>query len=177
MFTKNAIPQGRYVNGTLGRVTGFDATGLPIVETRAGEIIHVDTVEWQVEERGKPRAAISQIPLRLAYAMTVHKSQGMSMDAAVIDLGKAFEYGQGYVALSRVRRLDGLHLLGLNQRALEVHPEILEKDSEFRAASEAARGTFSAMSDSELLALHHNFLKAIGGATISKRVKRNGVWN
>ena len=51
----------------------------------------------------------------------------MSMDAAIMDLSKAFEYGQGYVALSRVRRLSGVYLTGLNQRALEVHPEILEK--------------------------------------------------
>ena len=62
------------------------------------------------------------MPLRLAWAITVHKSQGMSLDAAVIDLSRAFEYGQGYVALSRVRELVGLHLLGLNERALRVHP-------------------------------------------------------
>jgi hypothetical protein len=70
--------------------------------------------------------------------MTVHKSQGMSLDAAVIDLSRAFEYGQGYVALSRLRGLSGLHLLGLNERALLVHPLAVEKDAEFRAASAAA---------------------------------------
>ena len=70
--------------------------------------------------------------------MTVHKSQGMSLDAAVIDLSRAFEYGQGYVALSRLRALSGLHLLGLNERALRVHPLAVEKDAEFRAASDAA---------------------------------------
>jgi len=58
----------------------------------------------------------------------------------VIDLSKAFEYGQGYVALSRLRELSGLHLLGLNERALRVHPIAVEKDAEFRAASAAARG-------------------------------------
>ena len=78
------------------------------------------------------------MPLRLAWAMTVHKSQGMSLDAAVIDLSRAFEYGQGYVALSRLRALSGLHLLGLNERALRVHPLAVEKDAEFRAASDAA---------------------------------------
>ena len=54
--------------------------------------------------------------------------------------------GQGYVALSRVRRLSGVYLTGLNKRALEVHPEILEKDRDFRAASDAARAAFAAMS-------------------------------
>jgi hypothetical protein len=84
------------------------------------------------------------VPLRLAWAITVHKSQGMSLDAAVIDLARAFEYGQGYVALSRLRTLAGLHLLGLNERALRVHPQAVAKDAEFRAASAAARAGLSA---------------------------------
>jgi ATP-dependent DNA helicase PIF1 len=51
----------------------------------------------------------------------------------VIDLSRAFEYGQGYVALSRLRTLSGFHLLGLNERALRIHPEAVTKDAEFRA--------------------------------------------
>src|SRR6185437_13037883 len=97
---------------------------------------------WKIEEGGKELASITQVPLRLAWAMTVHKSQGMSLDAAVIDLSRAFEYGQGYVALSRLRTLAGLHLLGLNERALRVHPLAVEKDEQFRAASEAAQSAF-----------------------------------
>jgi hypothetical protein len=83
--------------------------------------------------------------LRLAWAITVHKSQGMSLDAAVIDLLRAFEYGQGYVALSRLRSLSGLYLLGLNERALRVHPEAVARDAEFRAASELAREALGRM--------------------------------
>ncbi len=170
MFTKNS-PQGKFVNGTLGVVAGFGADSLPIVTTREGKMLTAEPMEWQVEEDGKVRASISQVPLRLAYAMTVHKSQGMSMDAAVIDLSKAFEYGQGYVALSRVRRLDGLYLLGLNARALEVHPEILERDYEFRDASSAVRDAFHDMARSELEAMQKRFVKAQGGAwrTASKK--------
>lgn len=163
MFTKNS-PQGRFVNGTLGVVTGFDAEGMPIVETKDGLTISTEPMEWQVEEQGKVRASISQLPLRLAYAMTVHKSQGMSMDAAVMDLSRAFEYGQGYVALSRVRRLSGIYLTGINARALEVHPEILEKDRDFRAASEAARDAFAQMPEAEKLTMQKKFVKAMGGA-------------
>src|SRR3989344_5127198 len=88
MFTKNS-PQGRFVNGTLGQVRAFDrVSGLPIVTVRGSGTVTADPMEWQVVEDGKVRATIVQVPLRLAYAMTVHKSQGMSMDAAVIDLSR-----------------------------------------------------------------------------------------
>lgn len=163
MFTKNS-PQGKFVNGTLGVVIGWGADGMPIVQTKDGLNITTEPMEWQLEEQGKVRASISQIPLRLAYAMTVHKSQGMSMDAAIIDLSKAFEYGQGYVALSRVRRLSGVFLIGMNARALEVHPEILEKDKDFRAASEAASDAFTGMPEKEVIEMQKKFVKALGGA-------------
>jgi hypothetical protein len=138
MFTKND-PAGRYVNGTLGVVDDFDAEdGYPMVRTRSGKRILAEPSKWKIEEAGRERASITQVPLRLAWAMTVHKSQGMSLDTAVIDLARAFEYGQGYVALSRLRNLSGLYLLGLNEKALRVHPLAVEKDAEFRTASAAA---------------------------------------
>ncbi len=174
MFTKNS-PQGKFVNGTLGVVVGWAADGMPIVKTKDGLKITSEPMEWQLEEQGKVKASVSQIPLRLAYAMTVHKSQGMSMDAAIMDLSKAFEYGQGYVALSRVRRLSGVYLTGLNQRALEVHPEILEKDRDFRAASEAAREAFAAMPQTELISMQKKFVKAMGGAWMENAGSREQV--
>ncbi len=144
MFTKND-PGGRYVNGTLGTVVDFeDEEGYPVVRTLGGRRVVAEPATWKIEENGRDRASVTQVPLRLAWAITVHKSQGMSLDAAVIDLSRAFEYGQGYVALSRLRTLSGLHLLGLNERALRVHPEAVEKDAEFRAASETARQALSA---------------------------------
>jgi hypothetical protein len=163
MFTKNS-PQGKFVNGTLGVVVDWSFDGAPVVKTKGGVRVTAEPMEWQLEEQGKVKASITQYPLRLAYAMTVHKSQGMSMDAAIMDLSKAFEYGQGYVALSRVRRLSGVYLTGLNQRALEVHPEILEKDRDFRAASDAARDAFADMPESEAVSMQKKFVKAMGGA-------------
>jgi hypothetical protein len=137
MFTKND-QDGRYVNGTLGVVSGFSREdGTPIVSTKNGSTVFTQRAEWKVSEDESVKAGIEQVPLRLAWAITVHKSQGMSLDAAVMDLSHAFEYGQGYVALSRVRSLSGLHLLGWNERALRVHPQALEVDAEFRRASEA----------------------------------------
>ncbi len=164
MFTKNDITTHRYVNGTLGTIAGFSkGTGHPVVKTHAGRTILAEPDEWRIEDGGRILARIIQIPLRLAWAMTVHKSQGMSLDAAHMDLSDVFEYGQGYVALSRVRTLAGLSLAGLNQRALEVHPEIRAKDGEFRDASQQARETFSKIPAQELRAMHENFVRAYGG--------------
>lgn len=165
MFTKNNSQKG-FVNGTLGVVEGFErSTGMPVVKTRNGRII-VEPAEWMVEENGKVRARINQIPLRLAWAITVHKSQGMSLDEAVMDLSEVFEFGQGYVALSRVRRLSGLHLLGWNERAFFVHPDVIAKDKEFCLSSDAVSVAFSKMTPLDLRTMHGNFINACGGENI-----------
>ncbi len=164
MFTKNNFDAG-FVNGTLGRIVRFDIdSGKPVVETREGKEIEVYEMDWAIDEQGSVLAKIVQLPLRLAWAITVHKSQGMSLDAALIDLSKAFEYGQGYVALSRVRTLAGVYLEGYNPRALEVHPTIQRADSRFRQHSDVAEVRFQQLSDAELTDMHHKFLKAVGGS-------------
>ncbi len=162
MCTKNNFEAG-YVNGTLARVTAFDAGGQPIIETTEGRKIVMETTTWDVIEDGKLRASIEQYPLRLAWAITVHKSQGMSLDAAEVDLSRAFVYGQGYVALSRVRSLGGLKVLGMHPNALQVDPKVVNKDKQFRADSETAEDTFLSMPDEELLTLHTQFVTALGG--------------
>ncbi len=169
MFTKNDIARRSYVNGTLGTVTGFASeTGYPIVKTHAGNTLVVEPVEWSVADNGKILATIIQLPLRLAWAMTVHKSQGMSLDAAHMDLSRAFEYGQGYVALSRVRTLEGLSLAGFNDRALLVHPDILARDAAFRELSDAAVEAFQKIPATDLAHMHAQFIKACAGRPQSK---------
>jgi len=162
MFTRNNFEHG-YVNGTLGTVTGFSESGFPLVRTREGAMIEASPEEWRIDDRARTLAKLVQVPLRLAWAITVHKSQGMSLDSAVMDLSAAFEYGQGYVALSRVRSLSGLYLNGFNERALAVHPAILKQDGQFRGASAAARDAFGAMDNTELQALHKQFVQKSGG--------------
>ena len=168
MFTKNN-PQEGFVNGTLGTVEGFDKRdGYPVVKTRSERKIAVEPMDWAMEENGAVRARITQLPLRLAWAITVHKSQGMSLDEAVVDLSAVFEFGQGYVALSRVRRLSGLHLLGWNKRAFQVHPDVAAKDAQFRVESEQAARRFGNMSADETTAMQERFVGACGGTIISQ---------
>lgn len=128
MFVANDFDAG-FVNGTRGRVVAFEM-GDPVVETTDGLRIQVEEHTWrQFNETGEYVVAeVSQTPLRLAWAVTIHKSQGMSLDAAEIDLSKAFVPGMGYVALSRVRSLDGLFLGGLGPQALLLDRDIYEFD-------------------------------------------------
>lgn len=166
MCTKNNFDAG-YVNGTLGRVIAFDLDeGYPIIETSDGRKITIKPATWTIAEDGKVLAEIEQIPLRLAWAITVHKSQGMSLDAAEIDLSRAFAYGQGYVALSRVRTLTGLKMLGMSQTALSVDPKIVARDERFRNESEEAESLFDEMEPEELQQMHVRFIEAHGGKVV-----------
>ncbi len=134
MFVKNNFEEG-YVNGTLGRVLDFDEKGSPVVQTFEGKQVTALPADWEIEEDGEIQARITQLPLRLAWAITIHKSQGMSLDAAEIDLGKSFVSGMGYVALSRVRTLEGIRLRSINRTALTVNNEIIAFDRKLREMS------------------------------------------
>jgi GTPase SAR1 family protein len=135
MFVANNFGAG-FVNGTRGRVVGFK-DGSPMVELLSNaRIVKVEPHTWALEEDGKKRAEIMQLPLRLAWAITIHKSQGMSLDAAEIDLSRSFTPGMGYVALSRVRSIDGVYLKGINNLALAMHPQIFAFDNELQTASD-----------------------------------------
>lgn len=135
MFTRNNFDEG-YVNGTIGTVVDFHQGETPIVEIKDGKRIYVERAKWSVGEGDREIASIRQYPLRLAWAITVHKSQGMSLDSAQIDLGTCFEYGQGYVAISRVCNLEGLYLKSANPKAFMMHPDVVEQDKVFRASSD-----------------------------------------
>ncbi|HEU4913996.1 MAG TPA: HRDC domain-containing protein [Candidatus Saccharimonadales bacterium] len=138
MCIKNS-PDRRYVNGSLGRVVAFDTlTDYPVVELTNGKEVLMRMDSWELMDGEKRRASIAQLPLRLAWAITVHKSQGMTLDAARIDLSRAFVEGMGYVALSRVRGLRHLILDGLNGMALRVSPLAKQIDIELRDRSDQA---------------------------------------
>ena len=135
MFIKNDT-QNQYINGSLGKIKGFHSRdGYPIIELNSGKTIFVDLATWSITQDEVELVRFRQLPLKLAWAMTIHKSQGMTLDGAFIDLSKAFETGMGYVALSRLKSLEGLYLKGFNETALQINPEVLRIDQYFQQAS------------------------------------------
>jgi hypothetical protein len=170
MFVKNNYEQG-YMNGTMGDVVAFtEDDNLPLVKITDGRVITAEDQVWSVDdETGKPLATFTQIPLRLAWAITVHKSQGMTLDAAQIDLGKTFEKGQGYVALSRLRDMEGLRLEALNLKALEVDSLVLRADKRFKEFSDESDNQ---MELSMLESTFDVFIKKVGGSIEKVKIEK-----
>jgi len=164
LFIKNNLEQG-YINGTTGVVIGFDKhDSMPIVRIASGRKIKLEAEDWSIEnESGSIIATVSQVPLRLAWAITIHKSQGMTLDAAEIDLSKTFEAGQGYVALSRIKNIEGLRLMGLNDKALMVDPLILHIDDRIKMASVRASDEIESIQKEALNEICDTYIKRLGG--------------
>lgn len=161
MFVKNNYEKG-YVNGTLGKVIDFESeNNYPVVELSDGREIVASPELWMIQDENVTKAQISQVPLRLAWAITIHKSQGMSLDAAEIDLSKSFVPGMGYVALSRVKTLSGMKLTGFNDMALRVNKDVLQKDTEFMNSSMENELELSNMKKTELDKKIQDYLKSV----------------
>jgi len=135
MCTVNIDMESGICNGSQGTIIGVTTTGpgigpglgeaLPIVKFSNGQVRTIQRHYWQSEEY--PTIAIGQIPLTLAWALTIHKIQGATMSMAEIDIGQAvFEYGQTYVALSRIQTLEGLYLSAFHAHRIRANPKVTE---------------------------------------------------
>jgi ATP-dependent DNA helicase PIF1 len=113
------------VNGSRGVVVGFRPDGIPIVQFLHGDPIPVELHEWTSNDC--PALRRQQIPLRVAYALTIHKSQGATLDCALVDIGSStFECGQAYVALSRVRNLESLYVWNFNPARVMADAKVVQ---------------------------------------------------
>ncbi|PIE47561.1 MAG: helicase [Gammaproteobacteria bacterium] len=182
MFVKNIVDLDVF-NGTMGEVVGFHKVKFensddnidkkskyPVVKLNTGREVIAMPEEWMVEdEHGTVLASYTQVPLSLAWAITVHKSQGMTLDAAEIDLSRTFEMGQGYVALSRLKSLSGLKLLGLNEISMRLDPLARGADKRFMELSDEIQTQYQALTTAQLEESHQAFIIKSGG-TNNKRV-------
>jgi len=126
MLIANTNPTEGLVNGSRGVVTGFCSySELPIIEFVNGVKKTLGSHTWPIEDY--EFVSRSQIPLQLAFAVTTHKCQGSTLDSALVDIGSGiFEYGQAYVALSRVRSLEALYVHDFDKTAFRAHPKVKE---------------------------------------------------
>lgn len=124
MLITNMDQDRGLVNGSRGILTGYTLGGLPIVRFLGNtDPVIIDRATWWLPDyEGIGR---TQIPLRVAYAVTIHRAQGATLDSALVDIGSStFEFGQAYVALSRVRSLDGLYVWRFDPRKVRCHPAV-----------------------------------------------------
>lgn len=142
MLITNLKPEKGLVNGSRGVIVGYETIKkdeddttpsykmdesvlVPLVEFKNGLKMPIGYATWEVPDM--PGVLRRQIPLKLAYAITIHKSQGATLDCALIDVGgRTFEFGQAYVALSRVKDLEGLYIHDLDKNAFRAHDKVKE---------------------------------------------------
>jgi ATP-dependent DNA helicase PIF1 len=151
MLLYNLNHEAGLVNGSRGVVVDFkkaepddakalikrDETLMPVVEFKSGDRRTIDYNTWEVQDF--PGVLRKQIPLKLAYAVTIHKAQGATLDCALIDVGdRTFEYGQAYVALSRCKDIESLYVHDLDAAAFRANPKVKEFYQREKAPAEQA---------------------------------------
>jgi ATP-dependent DNA helicase PIF1 len=119
-------PQGRWFNGSLGHLTAM-GQGLLKIRLLDGEYAEIEKVCFSsLDAEGKEIASATNFPVNLAYATTIHKAQGMTLDQVKVDLGALWEPGQAYVALSRAKSSTGLYLTRWSAQSIKSDPAVTE---------------------------------------------------
>lgn len=144
----------------------------PIVQLNDGRKVLVEYDSWRIDdEEGEILSAYYHIPLTLAWAITIHKSQGMTLDSAEIDLSKTFEKGQGYVALSRLKNLSGLKLLGINELSLQLDPLARGADKRFIELSNEQETNFLRQNPETIKDLQNAFILKSRGTLDKNKIQ------
>lgn len=159
ILLSNLDIQKGFVNGTIGKIIGFE-NNWPVLQKEDGESLIIENDCWEIKEQSidnnglisyKTVASRKQIPLKLGYAISIHKSQSMSIDKLEIDFGRAFESGQIYVGLSRATSLDSLSIKNLNPNHIKVDSKCLEFDNLIKQSRIELREKKSKIDDSSSL--------------------------
>ena len=133
MLCVNLSVEEGFANGSRGMVTQFTEEG-PVVLFKNGEQLIIEP--WLLSDDNDENIWASFIPLKLAYALTIHKSQSMTLDAAVLDLGPSiFEYGQAYVALSRVRDMKSVKITNILKSSFQTHEDVIKFYNEIQLSA------------------------------------------
>lgn len=125
MLNVNNIDEG-LANGSRGIIIDFSEKDNPIVQFLNGKVLEIKRKDYKLEEN-KDNITKKQIPLIHAWAITIHKAQGMSLEYIQTDIGKSiFEYGQAYVVLSRIKTLEGLSLIDIDYSKIKANPKVIK---------------------------------------------------
>lgn len=128
LTNRSSSPTGEnFVNGSVGTFIGISPSSkLPVVEIDGvRQAINVHTVNSYMPDGTTVKASMTQMPFKLAYFITIHKSQGMTLERACVDMSSIFAEGQVYVACSRVKTLDGLFIKNCNLRSIKANPAVV----------------------------------------------------
>lgn len=149
MLLKNIDTKAGLVNGARGVCIGFSETdGYPTVRF-ANKALVLAPMKWELKQGDAVQASRAQIPVKLAWALTIHKSQGMTLDSVCVDLSSCFAAGQGYVALSRARSLDTMEVRGFGKGKIKAHAQVKKFYRDLGSAPPPQRKRKRSVSDSE----------------------------